>query len=71
MCQSYDPSSPFCKQTMSEFIWKRQELQNTHISQPEKKRHVLVLYTGGTIGSKWTEKGTKCKSFSFTSQKGM
>ena len=40
---------------MSEFLWKKEDLACS--SHSEKKRRVLVLYTGGTIGMKWTEKG--------------
>ena len=42
--------------TMSEYLWKKQDLESA-ITQVEKKRRVLVLYTGGTIGMKWTERG--------------
>lgn len=41
---------------MSEFLWKKEDLAAC-ASHTEKKRRVLVLYTGGTIGMKWTEKG--------------
>lgn len=42
---------------MSEFAWKRKELAAKQAVEPVKKRRVLVLYTGGTIGMKWTDKG--------------
>ena len=48
---------PIEQTTMSEFAWKRQELAAKQAAEPVKKRRVLVLYTGGTIGMKWTDKG--------------
>lgn len=42
---------------MSEFLWKKQDLECS--SQVEKKRRVLVLYTGGTIGMKWRNENGK------------
>ena len=42
---------------MSEFVYKKNEEEMDRVSQVEKKRRVLVLYTGGTIGMKWTDKG--------------
>lgn len=43
---------------MSEYIWKKQEAAAEACYRPEIIKRVLVLYTGGTIGMKWTkEKG--------------
>ena len=39
---------------MSEFVWKKQELAAVNDGHPEKVKKVLVLYTGGTIGMKWS-----------------
>lgn len=40
---------------MSEYKWKKQELAAEQRGLPEKLRKVLVLYTGGTIGMKWSD----------------
>ena len=42
---------------MTEFAWKRKEIAAKQAAEPVKKLRVLVLYTGGTIGMKWTERG--------------
>lgn len=39
---------------MNEFVWKKQETIAEVSSMPENVRRVLVIYTGGTIGMKFT-----------------
>ena len=39
---------------MNEFVWKKQETIAEVSSMPENVRKVLVIYTGGTIGMKFT-----------------
>ncbi len=48
--------------TMSEFIFKKQEVAAEARGQPERLRRVLVLYTGGTIGMKWSDEIGKGRS---------
>ncbi len=46
---------------MTEFLRVKERLEsNSSSSLTEKKQTVLVLYTGGTIGSTFTEKGIIC-----------
>lgn len=46
---------------MSEYVWKEREAVTEQNSDPEKIKKVLVLYTGGTIGMKWTKEGSYSK----------
>ena len=39
---------------MSEYLWKKQEAAAERSNDTEQMKKVLVLYTGGTIGMKWT-----------------
>lgn len=39
---------------MNEFVWKNQETISEAGSMNEEIRKVLVIYTGGTIGMKFT-----------------
>ena len=39
---------------MNEFVWKNQETISEVGSMNEEIRKVLVIYTGGTIGMKFT-----------------
>ena len=39
---------------MNEFVWKNQETLSEAGSMNEEIRKVLVIYTGGTIGMKFT-----------------
>lgn len=39
---------------MNEFVWKKQEAIAEIGGLPEDIRKVLVIYTGGTIGMKFT-----------------
>ena len=38
---------------MSEFAWKKHEYAKKHCRRPEDTRHVMVIYSGGTIGMKY------------------
>ncbi len=40
---------------MSEYLWKKEEAAAEAFDRPEIVKRVLVLYTGGTIGMKWTK----------------
>ncbi len=42
---------------MSEYLWKKREAASENTYAVDKLKKVLVLYTGGTIGMKWTEEG--------------
>lgn len=44
---------------MSEYVWKKQEAEAVQGDHPENIRRVLLLYTGGTIGMKWTKESGK------------
>ena len=44
------------RSSMSVYVWKTHELARERACHPEKKRTVLILYTGGTIGMMWSEK---------------
>ena len=44
------------RSSMSVYVWKTHELARERAGHPEKKRTVLILYTGGTIGMMWSEK---------------
>ena len=39
---------------MNEFVWKKQETIAEAGSMKEEIKRVLVIYTGGTIGMKFT-----------------
>lgn len=54
---SVSVSVPLAHTIMSEYLWKKQDVEMECARQLEKKTRVLVLYTGGTIGMKWTDKG--------------
>jgi len=42
---------------MSEYLWKKREVATEKRNYDEEEvKKVLVLYTGGTIGMKWTKK---------------
>lgn len=41
--------------SMSEYLWKKEEAAAEALDRPEIVKRVLVLYTGGTIGMKWTK----------------
>ena len=57
MCNSLSFNMSVSRSSMSELVFKKNEEEMDRVSQVEKKRRVLVLYTGGTIGMKWTDKG--------------
>lgn len=57
MCNSLSFNMSVSLSSMSEFVYKKNEQEMDRVSQVEKKRRVLVLYTGGTVGMKWTDKG--------------
>lgn len=57
MCNSLSFNMFVSLSSMSEFVYKKNEQEMDRVSQVEKKRRVLVLYTGGTVGMKWTDKG--------------
>ena len=57
MCKSLSFNMSVSLSSMSEFVYKKNEQEMDRVSQVEKKRRVLVLYTGGTVGMKWTDKG--------------
>ena len=40
---------------MSVFVWKTKEAAAEHGAHPENVRRVLIIYTGGTIGMKWSK----------------
>ena len=40
---------------MSEYIWKKLDAASEHSDRPELLKKVLILYTGGTVGMKWTK----------------
>lgn len=42
-------------QIMSEFVWKKNEYALEHSHQPEDTRRVMVIYSGGTLGMKWSD----------------
>lgn len=42
---------------MTEFLRLKAKVESSSVHFKEKKHYVLVLYTGGTIGSTFTEKG--------------
>lgn len=42
-------------QIMSEFVWKKNEYALEHSHQPEDTRRVMIIYSGGTLGMKWSD----------------
>ena len=40
---------------MSEYLWKKEEAVAEACGRPEIVKRVLVMYTGGTIGMKWSK----------------
>lgn len=52
---------------MSEFVWKTQEVAAEQSAHPENVRRVLVLYTGGTIGMKWSKESGRPLCFQHAS----
>lgn len=48
-------ATQIASQAMSEFVWKKQEVTVEQGDYPEKIRRVLIVYTGGTIGMKWSK----------------
>jgi len=42
-------------QIRSEFLWKKGKYASEHIHEPEHTRRVMVIYSGGTLGMKWSD----------------
>lgn len=54
---------------MSEYIWKKKEVAAENCARPEIVKRVLVLYTGGTVGMKWSEKNGYQPAHNYLEQK--
>ena len=52
---------------MSEFVWKTQDVAAEQSAHPENVCRVLVLYTGGTIGMKWSKESGRSVCFQHAS----
>ena len=40
---------------MNEFVWRKHEYVRKNSLRPEHIRHVMVIYSGGTIGMKFAQ----------------